>query len=128
MRTKIRKRASKSVPGPGPDFFKKMLRAPTHAGEIFREFYRQAGTDQEVSQAECARLMGMSINRLNEIERGKRGVTPETALLFSALTGTTAQFWMNLQDAHGLWQAWQKMKPQLRKIKPIASSTSQTDE
>lgn len=122
MATKTAKREPKNIPGPGPDFFKKMRVAPAHAGGIFREFYRQAGTDQEVSQAECARRMGMSTNRLNEIERGKRGVTPETALLFSAVTGTTAQFWMNLQTAHDLWKAWQTMKPQLKKIEPIFGS------
>lgn len=119
MGTKTTKRASQSIPGPGPDFFKKMKRAPSHAGAIFREFYRQAGTDEEVSQAECARRMGMSTNRLNEIERGKRGVTPETALLFSALTGTTAQFWVDIQNAHDLWQAWQKMQPELKKVKRL---------
>lgn len=119
MGTTSTKRVSKSIPGPGPDYFKRMKVAPAHAGGIFREFYRQAGTDQEVSQAECARRMGISTNRLNELERGKRGVTPETALLFSALSETTAEFWMNLQVAHDLWQAWQKMQPELKKVKPL---------
>jgi len=38
----------------------------------------------------------------NEINRGKRGVTPETAWLFSQALGTTPQFWLNLQNAYDL--------------------------
>lgn len=113
-----KKRATKSIPL-DPLWLKDMKRAPTHPGVIFREYYRQAGTDKEISQAECARRMRMSLNRLNEIERGKRGVSPETAVLLSALTGTSAEFWFKLQGNHDLWNAMQAMKVQAKKIKPL---------
>src|SRR4030095_2997695 len=103
------KKASRNIPMPH-DWLHRMTVAPPHAGEIFREFFRQAGSADEVSQAECARRMGMSTNRLDEIERGKRGVSPETAVLFAAVSGTRPEFWYRLQSNHDLWQAINAMK------------------
>lgn len=80
----------------------KMRRAPTHPGEIFEEEYRKPSG---LSQAEAARRMRMSSNRLNEIVAGKRGMTAETAILVAALTRTTPEFWMKLQTDHDLWHA-----------------------
>jgi addiction module HigA family antidote len=58
-----------------------------------------------MSQAEAARRMGMSTNRLNELIRGKRGVTADTALRLSRLLGTSPEFWLNLQMTSDLWHA-----------------------
>ena len=80
----------------------KMRRPPTHPGEIFEEEYRKPSG---ISQAEAARRMGMSTNRLNEIVAGKRGVTAETAVLMGSLTVTSPQFWLHLQADHDLWYA-----------------------
>lgn len=108
-----------NIPGPGPDWLQKLRTAPPHPGTVFRDFYRQRGTAEEISQAECARRMGMSINRLNEIERGKRGVSAETAVLLSALTGVSAEFWYRLQANHDLWNAMQSMRSRAKKITRI---------
>jgi addiction module HigA family antidote len=80
-----------------------MKRAPTHPGEILHEeFLRPLG----VTQAEAARQMGISTNRLNELVRGKRGVTAATAIRLARLLGTSAEFWMNLQTTWDLWHAY----------------------
>ena len=50
-----------------------MRRPPTHPGEVFREEFRLA-QDPVISQAEAARRLGWSFNRMNEFEVGKRGV------------------------------------------------------
>jgi addiction module HigA family antidote len=42
------------------------------------------------------------LQRVNEICTGKRGITPETAWLLSAVFGNTPQFWMNLQTLYDL--------------------------
>ena len=55
-----------------------------------------------VTQSRLAAHIGVPIQRINEIVRGRRGVTPDTALLPSAALGTTAEFWVNLQTAHDL--------------------------
>lgn len=80
----------------------RMRRPPTHPGEMFEEEFRKP---IGISQAEAARRMGMSTNRLNEIVAGKRGVTAETAVLFGALTGTDPRVWLHLQADHDLWHA-----------------------
>lgn len=83
---------------------RRMKRAPTRAGEVLlEEFLGPLG----MSQAEAARRMGMSTNRLNELIRGKRGVTADTALRLSRLLGTSPEFWLNLQMTLDLWQAHQ---------------------
>jgi antitoxin HigA-1 len=50
--------------------------------------------------------MGISANRLNELIRGKRGVTAETALRLAGLLRTTPEFWLNLQTSWDLWRAY----------------------
>ncbi|HLH21962.1 MAG TPA: HigA family addiction module antitoxin [Chloroflexota bacterium] len=77
-------------------------RPPTPPGEILlEEFLKPLG----MSQVETARRMGIPLNRLNEIVRGKRGVTADTALRLARLLGTSPEFWLNLQMACDLYQA-----------------------
>src|SRR5690348_12337291 len=86
-----------------------MRRPPTHPGEIFRAEFREA-IEPRVSQAEAARRLGWSTNRMNEFEVGKRGVTVENAIALAELTGTSPEFWLNLQMRHDLSHALQKTK------------------
>jgi addiction module HigA family antidote len=74
-------------------------RIPTHPGVMLaEEFLNPMG----LTQSRLAAHIGVPIQRINEIVRAKRGVTPGTALLLSAALGTTAEFWINLQTAHDL--------------------------
>jgi addiction module HigA family antidote len=74
-------------------------RIPSHPGEILlEEFLKPLG----VTQVDFAAHIGVPIQRVNEIVRGKRGVSPETAWLFSGALGTTPEFWINLQAQHDL--------------------------
>jgi addiction module HigA family antidote len=77
-------------------------RPPTHAGEILLEEFLKP---LNLSQVEAADKMGISQNRLNELIRGKRGVTADTALRLAKLLKTTPEFWLNLQNAFDLYQA-----------------------
>ena len=63
---------------------------------------------QPGGQAEAARRMGISTNRLNELVRGKRGVTASTALRLADLLGTSPDFWLNQQTAWDLWHAYRE--------------------
>jgi antitoxin HigA-1 len=58
-----------------------------------------------ISQVDAARRLGISLNRLNEIILGKRGVSADTALRLAALLKTSPQFWMRLQADWELHQA-----------------------
>lgn len=74
-------------------------RVPTHPGEILlEEFLRPLG----ITQVGFARHLGVPLQRINEIVRGKRGVTPETAWLLAQALDTTPEFWVNLQTMHDL--------------------------
>lgn len=75
----------------------------------------------QVSQAEAARRLHIPLNRLNELIKGKRGMTPDTALRLAALTGTDATIWMGLQADFDLWHASRAVD--LSKIKPLAKAS-----
>jgi len=75
------------------------LRTPTSPGEILvEEFLRPLG----LTQTAFADHLGVPVRRINEIVRGRRAVSPETAQLFSAALGTSAEFWMNAQSSYDL--------------------------
>ena len=74
-------------------------RVPTHPGEILlHEFLSPLG----LTQVQLAAHIGVSVQRVNELVRGKRGVTSETAWLLSGAFGTTPEFWIQLQAQHDL--------------------------
>ena len=77
-------------------------RKPTHPGEILLQEFLEP---MELSQVELAHRMGVSMQRINTLVNGKRNVTAETAILLSRILKTTPEFWMNLQDAHDLYEA-----------------------
>lgn len=58
-----------------------------------------------VSQSAFAVRLGVSFPRLNEIVRGKRAVTPDTALRLERVLGMSADFWLGLQTDWDLWHA-----------------------
>jgi len=77
-------------------------RRPTHPGEVFLEdFLVPLG----ITQKEAAERLRMSYPRMNEIVKGKRSVTPDTALRLGRFTSTEPEFWLNLQQAVDLWTA-----------------------
>jgi len=74
-------------------------RIPTHPGKVLlEEFLSELG----VTQVALAAHLGVPVQRINELIRGKRGVTPETAWLLAQAFNTTPEFWLNLQAAHDL--------------------------
>ena len=74
-------------------------RIPTHPGEILREEFLIPLGQTQVALAEH---LGVPLQRINELVRGKRGVTPGTAWLLAQALNTTPEFWLNLQAAHDL--------------------------
>lgn len=86
-------------------------RVPTHSGEILEEeFLKPLG----ITQVGLAHHIGVPVQRINEIIRGKRGVTSKTAWLLSQALRTTPEFWINLQTTHDL----AKSRPK-EQVKPL---------
>src|SRR5687768_1720817 len=71
-------------------------------GEILLEEYLKP---LELGQVQAAERLGISLNRLNEIVLGKRGITADTALRLARLLKTSPQFWMRLQADWDLQEA-----------------------
>ena len=74
-------------------------RIPTHPGEILAEEFLKP---LELTQVALAEHIGVPVQRVNEIVRGKRGITAETAWLLSGAFATTPDFWINLQTGYDL--------------------------
>lgn len=82
-------------------------RIAIHPGQILLQEFLEP---LSLTQAELARKLNIPLNRVNELVRGKRGVTPETALLLAAYFKNSAEFWMNLQTAHDLTRTRHEMR------------------
>jgi addiction module HigA family antidote len=77
-------------------------RPPTHPGEmLLEEFIKPLN----ISQNALAVRLGISFPRLNEIVRGRRAVSVDTALRLERVFGMSADFWLGLQQDWDLWQA-----------------------
>ena len=73
-----------------------------------------------VSQNKLARDLDVPVGRINDIIRGSRAITTDTALRFSVYFGTTPEFWINLQSRYDLKIAKQELLPEIEKgVRPI---------
>jgi antitoxin HigA-1 len=88
-------------------------RQPTHPGEmLLEEFLIPMG----ITQQELANAIHVPYQRINEIVRGRRGVTPSTALRLAKFFGVSADFWLNLQLRWDLYNAQQIEGGELERI------------
>ena len=79
-------------------------------GEILLEEFLKP---LNIGQVDAARRLGISLNRLNEIVLGKRGITADTALRLARLLKTSPQFWMRLQAD---WDLHEALNRRARKV------------
>lgn len=74
-------------------------RVATHPGLILlKEFLEPLNLTQKA----LAVHLGIPVQRINEIVRGKRGITPDTAWLLAEAFNTSPEFWLNLQSTYDL--------------------------
>lgn len=72
-----------------------------------------------MSVHQLAKALGVSAARMNEIVRGRRGVTADTALRLARYFNTSAEFWLNLQTFYDLRMAQAKAGLRIsRQVKP----------
>ena len=90
-------------------------REPTNPGEmLLQEFLLPLG----LTQRDLAAGIQVPFQRVNEVVRGRRGVTPSTALRLSRYFGTSPDFWMNLQLRWDLYHAQRAEAEQIDNIRP----------
>jgi addiction module HigA family antidote len=89
----------------------KLIPAP-HPGEtILEDVLKPLG----MSVNQLAKHLDITATRLNEIVRGQRGITADTALRLARYLGTSAEFWLGLQLEYDLRTARQKVGAQIAK-------------
>ncbi|MFT4815269.1 MAG: addiction module HigA family antidote [Pseudohongiellaceae bacterium] len=91
-------------------------RTSIHPGIILlKEFLEPLGQSQKA----LAEHLGVPMQRINEVVRGKRGVTPETAWLLAEAFKTSPEFWLNLQATYDL----SRNRPDFH-IEPLARASA----
>lgn len=89
---------------------------PVHPGEILREELEGLS----LSASAFAKSLGVPTNRITEILNERRRITSDTALRLSRYFGTSAEFWMNLQQAYDLKitreEKWQEIEISVRPL------------
>ena len=90
-------------------------REPTHPGEmLLQEFLLPL----DMTQRHLAMSIQVPFQRVNEVVRGRRGVTPSTALRLARFFGTSPEFWINLQLRWDLYHARNAEAEQIESIQP----------
>jgi addiction module HigA family antidote len=93
--------------------------APIHPGEILMEDFIEGFG---ITQNKLAVSIGVPPRRINEIVHGKRSITADTALRLSRYFGTSAQFWLSLQDYYDLDVQMDRIEAELDEISPLRSA------
>jgi len=87
---------------------------------LLEEFLKPLG----ISQSAFAERLGISFARLNEIIRGRRSVTADTALRLARVLGMSADFWLGLQQDWDLWHAVRSKKAAvITRLEPLHRAT-----
>lgn len=94
-------------------------RRPTLPGDILlHEFLEPMG----ISQSALAAAIGVSYQRLNGVIRGRRAMTPSTALRLARYFGTSPDVWLNLQLRADLYEVEREEREELEAIQPLATA------
>ena len=92
-------------------------REPTHPGEMLQEEFL---TPLGISQSRLAEEIRVPFQRINLIVNRKRAVTPDTALRLARYFGTSADFWLSLQQRWDLYQAMHAPEAaEIESIRPL---------
>ena len=90
-------------------------RRPTHPGEILREDVLPA---LGITQGDFAERLGVSRLTVSELLHERRALSADMAVRLERLLGTTAESWLNMQQAVDLWVLEQDAK--YRRIRRLA--------
>ena len=100
-------------------------REPTHPGEmLLKEFLQPLS----MTQSHLSHAIQVPYQRVNGVVRGKRGVTPSTALRLDRFFGTSPGFWLNLQLRWDLYHAERLEAEQIESIRPLNPANARREE
>jgi addiction module HigA family antidote len=75
---------------------------PLHPGQVLDEVYMK---EMKLNQSALAAKCKCSPRKINEIVNGKRGISPEFAIVLEKVLGTSAEMWVRMQADYDLWAA-----------------------
>jgi addiction module HigA family antidote len=75
---------------------------PLHPGQVLDEIYM---SEMNLNQSELARRCKCSPRKINEIVNGKRGISPDFAIVLEDILETSAEMWVRMQAEYDLWEA-----------------------
>ena len=85
----------------------------SHPGEILNDEFL---APMEISQYRLAKDIGVPPRRINEIVKGLRGISIDTALRLGVYFGTTPEFWINLQSHYDLCMTREKIMQEVERV------------
>ena len=91
---------------------------PIHPGEILLEEFLKP---MNLSQYRLAKEIHVPPRRINEIVKGKRTITADTALRLSRFFGTSEGFWLGLQSDFELEKTREALRAEMDRIKPLSA-------
>jgi len=92
---------------------KKIVRPPTHPGEILGEDVLPA---LNLTVSDAAERLGVTRQTLHRIIAGKTAVTPEMAVRLGKFCGNGPEGWLRMQESYDLWYANRKLEKEVAKI------------
>ncbi len=96
---------------------------PIHPGEILQEEFL---APLELSQYRLAKDTSVPPRRINEIVRGQRSISADTALRLARFFGTSERFWINLQARYDLETEKDRLGKRLEKEVSVWSASQRT--
>jgi len=92
-----------------------------HPGEILLEEFL---IPMDISAYRLAKETFLPQTRISEIIKGNRRITADTALRFAKFFGTSAKFWLGLQDDYDLEEERNQIENELNNIKPMKENAA----
>jgi addiction module HigA family antidote len=92
-----------------------------HPGEVLLEEFLKP---LEISAYRLAKETFIPQTRISEIIKGKRRITADTALRLAKFFGTTAKFWLGMQDDYDLEEEKNDKEKEINSIKPIEGNAA----
>lgn len=92
-----------------------------HPGEILLEEFL---TPLEISAYRLAKETFLPQTRISEIIKGRRRITADTAIRFARYFGTSARFWLGLQDDYDLEEERNRKEQEFNNIKPLEENAA----
>lgn len=93
------------------------MHQPAHPGEILKQ---DVLPELGITITEAAAQLGVTRVALSRVVNAQAAVSADMALRLGDWLGNGAEIWLRMQAAHDLWQAAQRPRPKIRRVRAAA--------